>query len=269
MVDLDSNPTKLIEVVEIGKQLLMTRGALTTFSIANDVAKYFAIIPAAFATTYPALNALNVMHLATPESAILLAVIFNALIIIALIPLALRGIEYRAVGASLLLRREPARLRPRRHHRPVRRDQGHRRHPRRPAPRLNGAPPCSPSSAPPSSSLARPHRPHGGRLPAPRHRDRAGGVPAAGEREPHRARTARRSARRSSGSRSTTRSTSGAASRRRRTPTASRSRTTRGASVALEPRPDQPRARRRGQGAHRRAPRRRSRTPGRPSRSTS
>jgi K+-transporting ATPase ATPase B chain len=104
MVDLDSNPTKLIEVVEIGKQLLMTRGALTTFSIANDVAKYFAIIPAAFATTYPALGALNVMHLATPQSAILSAVIFNALIIIALIPLALRGIKYRAVGASRLLR---------------------------------------------------------------------------------------------------------------------------------------------------------------------
>jgi K+-transporting ATPase ATPase B chain len=104
MVDLDSNPTKLIEVVEIGKQLLMTRGALTTFSIANDVAKYFAIIPAAFATTYPALNALNVMHLATPQSAILSAVIFNALIIIFLIPLALRGIAYRAVGAERLLR---------------------------------------------------------------------------------------------------------------------------------------------------------------------
>jgi potassium-transporting ATPase ATP-binding subunit len=104
MVDLDSNPTKLIEVVEIGKQLLMTRGALTTFSIANDVAKYFAIIPAAFATTYPVLGTLNVMHLATPQSAIMSAVIFNALIIIALIPLALRGIKYRAVGASRLLR---------------------------------------------------------------------------------------------------------------------------------------------------------------------
>ncbi|MCL2450562.1 MAG: potassium-transporting ATPase subunit KdpB, partial [Polyangiaceae bacterium] len=104
MVDLDSNPTKLIEVVEIGKQLLMTRGALTTFSIANDIAKYFAIIPAAFATTYPALNALNVMHLATPQSAILSAVIFNALIIVFLIPLALRGIAYRAVGAERLLR---------------------------------------------------------------------------------------------------------------------------------------------------------------------
>jgi K+-transporting ATPase ATPase B chain len=104
MVDLDSNPTKLIEIVEIGKQLLMTRGALTTFSIANDVAKYFAIVPAAFAGTYPALGALNVMGLATPESAILSAVIFNALIIIALIPLALRGVRYRAVAASLLLR---------------------------------------------------------------------------------------------------------------------------------------------------------------------
>ncbi len=105
MVDLDSNPTKLIEVVEVGKQLLITRGALTTFSIANDVAKYFAIIPAAFASTYPALNALNVMHLATPRSAILSAVIFNALIIIVLIPLALKGVRYRAVGAGPLLRR--------------------------------------------------------------------------------------------------------------------------------------------------------------------
>jgi K+-transporting ATPase ATPase B chain len=104
MVDLDSNPTKLIEIVEIGKQLLMTRGALTTFSIANDVAKYFAIIPAAFATTYPVLNRLNVMGLTTPESAILSAVIFNALIIILLVPLALRGVRYRAVGASVLLR---------------------------------------------------------------------------------------------------------------------------------------------------------------------
>jgi K+-transporting ATPase ATPase B chain len=104
MVDLDSNPTKLIEVVEIGKQLLMTRGALTTFSIANDVAKYAAIIPAAFATTYPGLNALNVMDLTTPSSAILSAVIFNALIIIFLIPLALRGVRYRAVGAATLLR---------------------------------------------------------------------------------------------------------------------------------------------------------------------
>jgi K+-transporting ATPase ATPase B chain len=104
MVDLDSNPTKLIEVVEIGKQLLITRGALTTFSLANDVSKYFAIIPAAFASTYPVLEELNVMRLATPASAILSAVIFNALIIVALIPLALRGVRYRAVGAARLLR---------------------------------------------------------------------------------------------------------------------------------------------------------------------
>ncbi|MBZ5572131.1 MAG: potassium-transporting ATPase subunit KdpB [Acidobacteriia bacterium] len=105
MVDLDSNPTKLIEVVEIGKQLLMTRGALTTFSISNDVAKYFAIIPAMFAGTFPVLNALNIMGLQTPQSAVLSAVIFNALIIIALIPLALRGVKYRPMGAAALLRR--------------------------------------------------------------------------------------------------------------------------------------------------------------------
>ncbi|WP_394891594.1 potassium-transporting ATPase subunit KdpB [Mesorhizobium sp. AaZ16] len=105
MVDLDSDPTKLIEVVEIGKQLLMTRGSLTTFSIANDVAKYFAIIPAMFVAFYPQLQTLNVMRLGTPESAILSAIIFNALIIVALIPLALRGVKYRAVGAAALLRR--------------------------------------------------------------------------------------------------------------------------------------------------------------------
>jgi K+-transporting ATPase ATPase B chain len=105
MVDLDSNPTKLIEIVEIGKQLLMTRGALTTFSIANDVAKYFAIIPAMFAGTFPVLNALNIMHLKNPQSAVLSAVIFNALIIIVLIPLALRGVAYRALSAEALLRR--------------------------------------------------------------------------------------------------------------------------------------------------------------------
>jgi len=105
MVDLDSDPTKLIEIVEIGKQLLMTRGALTTFSIANDVAKYFAIIPAMFLAFYPQLQALNVMHLATPQSAILSAIIFNALIIIALIPLALKGVTYRAIGAAAILRR--------------------------------------------------------------------------------------------------------------------------------------------------------------------
>jgi K+-transporting ATPase ATPase B chain len=104
MVDLDSNPTKLIEVVAIGKQLLMTRGALTTFSIANDVAKYFAIIPAMFAGTFPVLNALNVMRLQSPHSAVLSAVIFNALIIVALIPLALRGVKYKAMSAESLLR---------------------------------------------------------------------------------------------------------------------------------------------------------------------
>ncbi len=105
LIDLDSNPTKLIEVVEIGKQLLMTRGALTTFSIANDVAKYFAILPAAFATTYPALNTLNIMHLSTSKSAVLSTVIFNAFVIVALIPLALRGVAYRYFGAAYLLRR--------------------------------------------------------------------------------------------------------------------------------------------------------------------
>jgi len=105
MVDLDSNPTKLIEVVAIGKQLLITRGALTTFSIANDVAKYFAIIPAMFLVTYPALGHLNIMRLHTPQSAVLAAVIFNALIIIALVPLALRGVKYRPQGAAGLLRR--------------------------------------------------------------------------------------------------------------------------------------------------------------------
>jgi potassium-transporting ATPase ATP-binding subunit len=104
MVDLDSNPTKLIEIVEIGKQLLMTRGSLTTFSIANDVAKYFAIIPAMFATTYPLLGALNIMRLTNPQSAVLAAVIFNALIIVALIPLALRGVPYKPLGATTVLR---------------------------------------------------------------------------------------------------------------------------------------------------------------------
>ena len=105
MVDLDSDPTKLIEIVEIGKQLLITRGALTTFSIANDVAKYFAIIPAMFAAVYPGLDKLNIMRLHSPQSAILSAVIFNALIIVALIPLALRGVRYRPTSAASLLRR--------------------------------------------------------------------------------------------------------------------------------------------------------------------
>ena len=105
MVDLDSNPTKLIEIVEIGKQLLMTRGTLTTFSIANDVAKYFAIIPAMFMTAYPLLGALNIMGLQTPQSAILSAVIFNAVIIVALVPLALKGVRFRPMSAAALLRR--------------------------------------------------------------------------------------------------------------------------------------------------------------------
>jgi len=105
MVDLDSNPTKLIEVVEIGKQLLITRGSLTTFSIANDIAKYFAIIPAMFVVTYPELKELNIMGLTNPQSAILAAVIFNALIIIALIPLALKGVGYRPMNAAAILRR--------------------------------------------------------------------------------------------------------------------------------------------------------------------
>ena len=126
MVDLDSDPTKLIEVVEIGKQLLMTRGALTTFSIANDVAKYFAIIPAMFVGVYPQLEALNVMRLATPESAILSAIIFNALIIVALIPLALSGVKYRAGRRRGAAAPQPADLRPRRAHRAVHRHQAHR-----------------------------------------------------------------------------------------------------------------------------------------------
>lgn len=105
MVDLDSDPTKLIEVVEIGKQLLMTRGALTTFSIANDVSKYFAILPAMFVATFPVLSSLNIMGLSTPQSAILSAVIFNALVIVALIPLALRGVKYKPMSASALLQR--------------------------------------------------------------------------------------------------------------------------------------------------------------------
>ena len=105
MVDLDNDPTKLIEIVEIGKQLLMTRGTLTTFSIANDVAKYFAIVPALFIASIPSLGALNIMHLHSPESAILSAVIFNAVIIPLLIPLALRGVVYKPIGASALLRR--------------------------------------------------------------------------------------------------------------------------------------------------------------------
>jgi potassium-transporting ATPase ATP-binding subunit len=105
MVDMDNDPTKLIEIVEIGKQLLMTRGTLTTFSIANDVAKYFAIVPALFIASIPALQSLNIMHLHSPQSAILSAVIFNAIIILLLVPLALKGVSYKPIGASALLRR--------------------------------------------------------------------------------------------------------------------------------------------------------------------
>ncbi len=126
MVDLDSDPTKLIEIVEIGKQLLITRGALTTFSIANDVAKYFAIIPAMFAAVYPGLDKLNVMRLHSPQSAILSAVIFNALVIVALIPLALRGVRYRPSSAQRDVAPQPLDLRPRRHRRAVPRHQARR-----------------------------------------------------------------------------------------------------------------------------------------------
>ena len=133
MVDLDSNPTKLLEIVHIGKQTLMTRGSLTTFSIANDIAKYFAIIPAAFAATYPQLNTLNIMRLHSPTSAILSAVIFNAIIIVALIPLALRGVKYRPLPAEPAAAQQPAHLRGGRAHRAVRRHQGPRPPPRPPS----------------------------------------------------------------------------------------------------------------------------------------
>ena len=136
MVDLDSNPTKLIEIVEIGKQLLMTRGSLTTFSIANDVAKYFAIIPAMFLAFYPQLQALNIMDLSTPQSAILSAIIFNALIIVALIPLALEGRALSPDRRRPAAAAQPADLRRRRRHHPVHRHQGHRPRRHGPAPRL-------------------------------------------------------------------------------------------------------------------------------------
>ena len=141
MVDLDSDPTKLIDIVRIGKQLLITRGALTTFSIANDIAKYFAIIPAMFAGAFPGLAALNVMHLHSPASAVMSAVIFNALIIIALIPLALRGVRFRPLGASQILSRNLTYLRTRRRDRPIHRDLDHRPL-RRTATRVLGGPPC-------------------------------------------------------------------------------------------------------------------------------
>ena len=150
MVDLDSDPTKLIEVVEIGKQLLMTRGALTTFSIANDVAKYFAIIPAMFLAFYPQLGVLNIMRLSTPQSAILSAIIFNALIIIALIPLALKGVKYRPIGAASLLAPQPADLWRRRPHPAVHRHQGDRPRGHRLASRLRRTSHAQEKSVPPS-----------------------------------------------------------------------------------------------------------------------
>ena len=191
MVDLDSNPTKLIEVVNIGKQLLMTRGALTTFSIANDVAKYFAILPAAFATTYPVLKSLDVMRLSSPASAILSAVIFNALIIIALVPLALKGVRYRPVGAAQLLRRQPARLRPGRARRPVHRHQGDRPAAVGDRGRLT----CIGRFGSDSRERRTPHLcrdaadpdpADGSGLPARRHGGRPGRVPVAGEWQPGR-----------------------------------------------------------------------------------
>ena len=146
MVDLDSDPTKVIEIVEVGKQLLITRGALTTFSIANDVAKYFAIIPALFVVSLPALGALNVMHLSSPQSAILSAVIFNALIIVALIPLALRGVRVPRDRRPGALDPQPADLWPRRRDRALRRHQDRRPHRLRRPPRLR-TPRCSPTCA--------------------------------------------------------------------------------------------------------------------------
>ena len=176
MVDLDSDPTKLIEIVEIGKQLLITRGALTTFSIANDIAKYFAIIPAMFAAVYPGLDELNIMRLHSPTSAILSAVIFNALIIVALIPLALRGVRYTPVQRGRDAAPQPLVYGARRHHRAVHRHQDHRPahpvHPRDLVMRL----PCLARPAPRRAArAARPHRADRHRLPAGDH----GGRPAA------------------------------------------------------------------------------------------
>ncbi len=151
VVDLDSDPTKLIEIVEIGKQLLITRGALTTFSIANDVAKYFAIVPATFVTTFPQLDRLDVVRLATPESAIVSAVVFNALVIVALIPLALRGVRYRPTSAAALLPPQPARPRARRRPGALRRHQAHRPDRlHRPRDRLTTCPPPHPPCTPPT-----------------------------------------------------------------------------------------------------------------------
>ena len=190
MVDLDSNPTKLIDIVEIGKQLLMTRGALTTFSIANDVAKYFAIIPAMFAVAFPVLNALNIMRLSTPQSAILSAVIFNALIIVALVPLALRGVRYRPLGATALLRRNLLDLRRRRPGRAVR---GIKRRGRR-----GDAAGVAHEHREEFARCNADDRRHDGhlrdRLPAGRHRPRAGALSRSGERPADRSPGSRSSA---------------------------------------------------------------------------
>ncbi len=192
MVDLDSDPTKLLEVIAIGKQLLITRGSITTFSIANDVAKYFAIVPALFVSVYPQLDSLNIMGLGTPQSAILSAVIFNALVIVALIPLALRGVAFRAAPASELLRRNlliyglggiiapfvGIKLIDVHRHQPRTspdRAQGTDRHAHRhpdPAPTRHRA-------------AARPHRHHRPALPGPRDRRQPGGLPEPGERLVH------------------------------------------------------------------------------------
>ena len=190
MVDLDSNPTKLIEIVEIGKQLLMTRGSLTTFSIANDVAKYFAIIPAMFAATYPALGALNLMRLASPKSAILSSVIFNALIIVALIPLALRGVTYRPASAGVILRRNLLVYGVGGLLVPVRGHQADRRRPHRPRTGLSHDPRPSPSRTRSHAAALRHHRPD-----LSRRGDRPGAtaLPLAGARQPgRRPRTRRR-----------------------------------------------------------------------------
>ena len=180
MVDLDSNPTKLIEIVEIGKQLLMTRGSLTTFSIANDVAKYFAIIPAMFLAFYPQLGALNVMQLTSPQSAILSAIIFNALVIIALIPLALKGVSYRPVGSRGAAAPEPADLRRRWHYHSVYRYQGYRPRGHSLAPRLRRKTMLK-QIRPATHSCHRPDAYHGAGLSAGHDRNRRNDLPLPGQ----------------------------------------------------------------------------------------
>ncbi len=185
MVDLDSDPTKLIEVIAIGKQLLITRGAITTFSIANDVAKYFAILPAMFSVAYPQLNSLNIMSLARPESAILSAVIFNALIIIILVPLSIRGVAYRAAPAAELLRRNLLIYGVGGILRPVSGNQADRRHHHVDSPRLGAT---NDAHVPPHPALAgdrpprAPDRDHRVRVPGRGHRHGSGRVSHAGQR---------------------------------------------------------------------------------------